>query len=363
MSSRGEKREQIDRAKLRCPPELTLRFFREMSIMLGAGVPLGQALDALASFATEPRMAWVVSDLHRMVTTGHTLSSALRVYPRVFSGVSVAMIALGETTGQLTESAQRLACWMERDQDVRKRVGSALVYPAFSLALTVTLTLMLFVFVVPDFLSMLTGMGAKIPAMTMFLVLVTGFLTSPWGWLLIALGAVCLYFTAVAILTTPAGKVTVLRVIMDVPVLGTLLQASAFARYAAAAETMSQCGTDLFTTARLSALASGNFLLQADVKALNQSLGQGETLSSHMATRPDLYPSSVTYFVAAGEESARMTEMFAFIREYYDEEVNHGLKVMTSLMEPLIMALLALIVGFVIIALLLPMHNFISNLN
>jgi type II secretory pathway component PulF len=352
----------IDKARLRVSADLTLRFFREMSIMLGAGVPLGETLHSLASFADDPIMAGILSDLHRMIASGHTLSSALRTYPKVFSGVSIAMIQLGEATGQLTESALRLANWMERDLDVRKRVSSALVYPAFSFGLTVALTLLLFIFVVPDFLSMLTQMGAKIPLPTKLLLFLTNFLTSPWGWCMVALGCAFVFLTARAILGTTAGRLAFFSLLQTVPVLGTLLQAAAFARYAAAAETMSQCGTDVFSTARLAALASGSFLLQADVKALSRSLTEGGSLSSHMAGKPDLYPTAVVQFVAAGEESARMTEMFAFIHGYYDSEVSYNLKSITSLMEPLIMALLALIVGFIVVSLLLPMHNFLSTL-
>jgi type IV pilus assembly protein PilC len=209
---------------------------------------------------------------------------------------------------------------------------------------------------------MLTSMGAEIPLLTRMLLLLTSFLTSPLGWAAMLMGTVCAWLSLKAMWALPGGRVAMTRLLLAVPVLGPLLKAGTLSRYAAAAETMSQCGTDLFTVTRLSATASGNSLIQTDVPRLAKAISDGHSLSAHMGDNPDIYSSLFAQLCGVGEESARMTEMFGFLRNYYEEEVNHRLGAVTALMEPLIMAVLALIVGLVVIALILPLHSFLSSL-
>jgi type II secretory pathway component PulF len=353
---------RAEKAKVRLSQDLVLRFYRELSTMLGAGVPLAQTLDSLAEFAEDPRMHEVLADVSHMISSGRTLSKALSFYPQVFSTVGVSMVRLGESTGRMVDSLNRLSVWMQRDQDVKKKVQAALIYPAFSLGLTILMTLGLFVFVIPDFLDMLVDMGAHIPPPTRFLLFVTNFMTSPVGWAVFGLSLAFLYYSVKGIMGSPQGKVMAFTLIYDIPVLGPTLLSAALARYAAAAETMFACGVDIFTATQLCALASGSPVMLNDVKSLRQSLQEGESMSSHMQRRPNIYPGCFGQFVSAGEEAARMEPMFRNIREFYDQEVSHRLKTLTTMIEPIMMTLIAFIVGFIVVSLLLPLHNFISHL-
>jgi len=339
-----------------------LRYYRELATMLGSGVQLAQTLDTLAQFSEDPKMREVLHDIHEMISSGRPLSNAMSFYPRVFSSVAISMVKLGEETGQIVDSLGKLATWMERDQDVRKRVKAALIYPAFSLGLTFLMTLGLFLFVIPEFLDMLVQMGAEIPPTTRFLVLLTDFLTSPVGWAVMLMSLAFVWYSMKAILDSEQGRLVLFRIIYDIPVLGPTLLSAALARYAAAAESMFACGVDIFTATRLCALASGSPLLLHDVKSVHQSLQEGDSLSSHMQRRPNIYPGCFGQFVLAGEESAQMEPMFRNIHQFYDEEVSHRLKSLTSMIEPIMMSLIAVIVGFIVVSLLLPLHNFISQI-
>ena len=359
---RSEQEAKSDKAKVRVNQDLVLRFYRELATMLGSGVPLAQTIDSLAEFSEDLRMREVLYDIHHMISSGRTLSNALSFYPKTFSVVGVSMVKLGESTGRMVESLTKLSVWMQRDQEVRKKVQAALIYPAFSLGLTVLMTLGLFLFVIPGFLDMLVQMGADIPPTTRFLVLVTDFLTSPVGWTVLLLSVAFVYYSFKAILETQKGRVLLFTLLYEVPVLGPTLLAAALARYAAAAETMFSCGVDIFAATRVCALASGSPILLHDVKNLRRSLQQGESLASHMQRRPDISPGSFGQFVLAGEEAARMEPMFRSIREFYDGEVSHRLKALTSMIEPMMMTVIALIVGFIVVSLLLPLHSFISQI-
>lgn len=331
--------------------------------MLNGGIALTHAVDALANFTDDPALRRVLADIHQKLLSGNRLSAAMAFYPKSFSTVAIAMVRLGEETGALSAAAQRLASWTEREHNLTRKVKSAMVYPAFSLSLTAILTLGLFLFIIPDFLSMLVGLGSTIPLPTKILMGVTGFLTSFWGWLTLGLTAAFVYTTLKAVLSTQQGVLAASSLVSHIPVLGPLLSNTALARYCSAAATLFATGTDLFTTVRLAAMASGSPLLRADVKKLNLALGEGESLSTHMALHEDLYPGIMVAFVAAGEQSARMDDTFEFLGRFYEDLVETQIEIMTSLLEPLIMGILAGVVGFIVISLLLPMHNLLSTLS
>lgn len=359
----GDGWDPLEKERIRCPAVRILRFFRELAILLMAGVPLAEALESQVQYADEEEVQLVLDDLLRTVTIGgKSLSEAMESYPRVFSKVSIAMVQLGESTGRLPEACTQLASWMERDLNVRRKVKSSLAYPAFSLALTAVLTLLLFIFIVPNFVGLLTQMGTELPFPTRVLMMTTAFVTSPLGWSAALLGVGAGLSLLRLALSTLEGQLACSRFLFALPVVGPLLVCSTMSRYCAAAQAMCESGTDIMVVVKLAAVTSGNPLVQHDLKSLTQSLSEGESLSSHLLSRSDIYVGPIGLFCSIGEESGRTAESFSHSRRFYEDEVDCRLRAVTALMEPLVMSFLALVIGFVIISLMLPMHNFLNAL-
>lgn len=349
-------------AKVRCKPALVVLFTRQLATMLRTGVPILHALDTLSHQSENPNFGEVVSTVAERIGHGHTFSSTLSRFPRVFNRVYVTMAAIGERTGQLDESLERLANWQERDFKLFQRVRSALTYPAFVLGLSAFLTLMLFYSVLPGFITVFNDMDMELPLMTRMMVTITNAVKNPGAWLVV-MAAVGLGFGAVRdIYKTEKGAMELFRVVLAVPVIGSLLHFATTARYCAAVGALLSAGLDLPKSLNLGAQASGSPVLAWDAKALINNILEGESVASYMVSRPDIYPSTLCQMVAAGEESSHLAPMYERVASFYDQEVNFKIEAFSAALEPLLLGMVASVVGFVVLSIFIPMYSYIGKL-
>jgi type IV pilus assembly protein PilC len=350
------------RAKVSVPPLALCIFSRQLAVMLRNAVPIVQALETLSHQEEYPNFGEVIRDIAEKVSQGHVLSYQMSFYPRVFSKIYSTLVQIGERTGDLDSSLERLADWQERDNRLRERLKSAMSYPVFVLCLAVVLTLFMFYTVLPSFLSIFKDMNVPLPLITRVVMFITEAVRQPGFWLLFV-GTVGVVFTAGReYLKTTKGQVAIWRFFRKVPLIGPMLLKGSCARYCMSVEAMLASGMDLARTLRMAAGASGNPEFILDAPMMEKTITEGEPVSDHMAMNPDIYPPSLAHMVMAGEQASRMPEMFGRAGGYYDLEMNYAVDAMSAAMEPLLLASVASLVATVILSIFLPLYGFLAQI-
>lgn len=348
------------RAKV--PQTLVVNFYRELSTLLGAGMSLIDALQVTIDHTPNDTMAVVVQHIQQRLDGGNALSDSMSEFPKIFSPVAISLTKLGEGNGQVVQQFSKLSDWMERDEGLRRKVLSALVYPVFALCLTFILTLTLFLTVIPGFIEMFEDMEIELPLPTKILALATEAVTSPLAWSFLSFSLLAVVLAGRSFMESASGQAAIYRFGTTVPLIGPLILSSGMARFAFAATAMLESGSNVVGGFQLALEASGSPLLMADSAALGKALEDGQRLSDHMESRPDIYPNIAIQLTAVGEESAQMPEMFKVISHHYEEQIEHQIHLLSALLEPILMSIVAFVVGFVVVAVFLPMYGFINEL-
>lgn len=320
------------------------------------------ALETLSHQDEDPRFGEVISDCATQVASGHAYSHSLAPFKKVFSRVYVALVTVGERTGQLDDALERLATWQEQDAELIQRVRGALFYPSFVLALTAVLTLLLFYTVMPGFLSIFEELRIELPWPTRVLLFFANVVDNPGTWVFSIPLALFAWTALRDVYRLPKGGVAIFRFLLSVPVVGGLLYHSTNARYAATAATLLDSGLDLPRVLRMSGRASGSKVLEFDAESLARNVEEGQMVSQHMAARPEIYPVTLAQMVLAGEESARLDIMLARAADYFDLEMRFRVDGLGAALEPVLIGLIGFIVGFILLALLVPLYTFLGTL-
>lgn len=348
--------------KVRCPANVVVLFTRQLATLLRSGFPIVQALDTLSFQEEFPNFGEVVATLSARLEQGHSFSSCLALFPRVFSKAYVSMVAIGERTGQLDGVLDRLAGWLEHDSQTFQRVKGAISYPLFVLALSVILGLVIFYTVLPGFVEILERMEVELPLLTRVIFAVTNAVKNPGAWLALVAAGTIFVLKLKDFNNSRKGALRLYRVARSVPVVGNILVFSSVSRYAAAVGALLGSGVDLITTLRLSAEASGSPLLKEDAEKMIQDVSSGLHLSEHMMMRPDIYPPTVSHLVVAGEEASDLPMMFERLAAYYDSELNYRLESFSAALEPILIVGVGGVVATVVLSIFQPMYGYLATL-
>ncbi|CAI8835424.1 type II secretion system F family protein [Pseudomonas sp. IT-P176] len=330
-------------------------FTRQMATMLKAGVPLLQAFDIIAEGFDNPRMRGLLEDLRLDVMAGSSLTTALRKKPQHFDELYCNLIDAGEQAGALDTLLERVASYREKTQRLKARVRKAMTYPLAVLLVAVIVSAILLLKVVPQFEVMFQGFGAELPALTRGVIGLAEFLRHS-GWLL--LGG--LLAAALGVHQTqrrsPRFRDWLQTRWLDLPVVGPLLRKSAVARYARTLSTTFAAGVPLLEALNSVAGATGNRVFKQAVLAIREDVCSGMQL--HVAMRNSgVFPNLAIQMTAIGEESGALDDMLGNVASYYEDDVETLVDHLTSLLEPLIMAVLGVIVGGLVIAMYLPIFQ------
>jgi type IV pilus assembly protein PilC len=347
--------------KARCHPLSVVLFTRQLAVMFKEGIPLLAALEGLVK-QEDLRFSAVLDKVASLVSEGHTFSSALARFPRVFNRVYVAMVAVGEKTGGLHKTLDVLAGWIERDNEWSQRIRSATTYPVFIIVLTFFMTFMLFHSVMPGFLGVFTDMKVQLPWITRMMMLLTKAAGNPGVWVLSIAGLGFLLVTVREYGRTEQGAVQLFRILLSVPGLGALVHSATIARYSCGLGTMLGGGADMISSLKMASHASNNPLLIADAPRLIESVTAGDPMSAHMLERPEIYPPIIAHMARVGEEAGSLTKMFLKVADYYSNEVNHLVDSLGAALEPLLLAMVGFMVGLIVLSLFLPLYSNLSQL-
>ena len=355
---RPAKREKEVRIGLR---DLVL-FTRQFATMIRAGIPVTFALDTLSHQPENPNLGQVIARVSKMVGEGHKLSHAMSQFPGCFDSTFQAMVAIGEESGQLDTTLERLAGWRERDYELTRQVKGALTYPLFILALTGVLTFFLFYSILPNFLEIFASMKVPLPIFTKVMVAITNASQNPGVWLVMTALGVAIHGLVREQWKTEAGRLRLFQFIHGIPLAGYLVQLTSVSRFAAAVETLMESGMGLQKTLLLGGESSGNPIVVVASRELVNRVKDGEPMSDYIMLRIDLFPPAFGQYVATGEETSQLSHMMGEAARLMDEEVSYKVDALGAALEPLMLGFVAGIVGFVLLSIFTPLYAHIGSL-
>lgn len=344
----------FSRGKKIKPMDIAL-FTRQLATMLGAGVPLLQSFDIISEGFDNPNMRKLVDDIKQDVAAGNSLSSSLRKKPQYFDDLYCNLVDAGEQSGALETLLDRVATYKEKTEQLKKKIKKAMTYPAAVVVVAIVVSAILLIKVVPQFQSVFEGFGAELPAFTLMVIGLSETLQEWWFIVLLALFALGFGFQ-MAHKRSEKFRDAVDRFVLKIPIVGAILYKSAIARYARTLSTTFAAGVPLVDALDSVSGATGNVVFRNAVDKIKQDVSTGMQLNFSMRTTA-VFTSMAVQMTAIGEESGALDEMLDKVATFYEEEVDNMVDSLTALMEPMIMAVLGVLVGGLIIAMYLPIFQ------
>ena len=330
-------------------------FFRQLATMLTAGIPMVQSFEIVGTGHEKPSMQKLILDVKSQIESGTTLHEALAKHPLYFDDLSVNLVEAGEQAGALETLLDKIATYKEKTEAIKKKIKKALFYPAAVLAVAVIVTVILLVFVIPQFESLFKGFGADLPAFTQMVISMSKFVQTR-GWLLVLMVGGGVYAFIYFHKRSRAMRMWIDRAMLKAPVVGPILVKAAIARYARTLATTFAAGVPLVEALTSVAGATGNIVYETGVLRMKDEVATGQRLQRAMENT-GLFPNMVNQMIAVGEESGSLDQMASKVADFYELEVDSAVDSMSSLLEPLIMAILGVLVGGLVIAMYLPIFK------
>ena len=341
----------------RVPARDVVVFTRLFATMIGAGLPLVQSLNILGRQTEHRGFRRVIRGMVRDVESGETLSGAMGRHRRVFSELSVSMVAAGEAAGALDTILGRLADFLEQHGALARKVRAALIYPAMIFAVTVPAVAILLVFVIPTFESMFASAGVPLPAPTRLVIAASAVVQGYW-WAL--LGAVPLPALAVRrALGTSRGRLFMDRLMLSVPILGGLLRRAAVSRFTRTLGTLVASGVSILQGLEVTARTAGNRVIHDAVMSSRAAIERGETIARPLE-ESGVFTPMVVRMVEVGEQTGALDEMLTRVADFYEQEVDTALEALIAMVEPAMIVVLGVVVGGMIVAMYLPIFEMIT---
>lgn len=333
-------------------------FTRQFATMINAGLPLTKCLSVLADQTESKLLCEIIADCQKEVEAGRSLSEAFAKHPEAFSNLYVSMVRAGELGGMLDDVLLRVANQMERDQEIRRKVKSAMTYPIAVLALTLVLLTAMIVFVVPKFAAMFKEMGGELPTLTKVLVNISHFVGG-WGGLVIIAAIVGFVIAYRRFKATSGGRMAIDRMKLKLPYVGTLFHKTAMSKFARTLGTLISSGVPILGALEITGETTGNMVVTKALEEVRAGVKEGETVAKPLM-QSAIFPPMVTQMIAIGEETGALDVMLAKVSEFYDSEVNTAVDNLTATLEPILMMFLGGSVGIIVISLYLPIFRVIT---
>jgi type IV pilus assembly protein PilC len=336
------------------PADISI-FARQMATMMSAGVPLVQSFEIIAQGSDNQSMQKLIMGIKNEVEGGVGLAEALSKEPLYFDPLFINLVNAGEQSGALETMLDKLATYKEKVEALKAKVKKALFYPIAVLIVAFVVTVILLVFVVPQFEELFNSFGADLPALTRFVIDLSEFMQD-WWWMIAGgiAGAVYVFFRIKK--TSPKLQESWDRMALKAPVVGEIATKSAIARFSRTLETMSAAGVPLVEAMESVAGATGNIIYHNASLKIRDEVSQGTQLQTSMRNT-GLFPNMAIQMVSIGEEAGSLDAMLAKVADFYEAEVDNAVDALTSLLEPIIMAVLGVLIGGLIIAMYLPIFK------
>jgi type IV pilus assembly protein PilC len=328
-------------------------FSRQLSAMVDAGVPIVRGLGVLGEQASNPTLKKSLQAISADVQQGISLSESMGKHPKCFDRLYVSMIEAGETGGVLDEVLQRLAKLLEDIARLQNQIRSALTYPTFVALFAVAVFLGMTIFLIPIFANIFKGLGAELPALTQFMLFISEILRS-WLVLIPIVAIFATSFFLVQYYRTPAGRLNIDALCLKLPLFGDLIRKSAVARFCRVFGSLSRSGVPILNSLEIVSETVGNQVIANAVTAVRGEIQQGGMVSTALEKRK-VFPALAIQMISIGEETGELDAMIMKVADFYEDEVEQAVKALTSVLEPLMMIVVAGMVGVILISMYLPM--------
>lgn len=339
----------------RVPQSAVESFTRELANLLSAGLPLSRGLHLLRREASSPGAKNVWGKIHDDVVGGDSLADAMAKWPKAFSTVYVAMVRAGEAGGFLPIVLQQIADFRTREQDLRGKVKAAMVYPCVLAVLAVAVLIFLMTFFIPRFSGIFSEFGANLPLLTRVIVTISGWLMH-YG-IYIAVGFAGLVYGFYRVASTPTGRRFIERTILSTPVLGQVVARFALVRFTRMLGTLAGAGVPLVSALRTARESLGNHTLADSITRAIEEVQRGAPLSRSLAENAVLFPATVIEMIAIAEETGRLDKELVRLSAAYEGELDRSLRMLVALAEPLMLFVMAGLIGTVVVGMLLPVFT------
>lgn len=326
-------------------------FSRQMATLVGAGVPLIQALEILSDQVEKIKFKEIIFDMHQSIQGGKSFSDSMEKHKKVFSALFINMVRAGEQSGSLEEILDRVATYLEKTAALQRKVKSAMMYPATVTGLAFIITWGMLTFIIPKFATIFDGLKAELPAMTKMLIQVSNYLQS--NSLVVIFALVFIFVAVKQFIKTPVGRLAFDASLLKMPVFGPLFLKVAVSKFSRTLATLIRSGVAILTALDIVSKTSGNRRIEIVIASLMDSVKKGQGIAVSLE-KHEIFPTMVVKMIAIGEETGELEEMLLKIADFYDSEVDAAIDGLTSLIEPLIIAFLGVVIGGIVVAMFLP---------
>ena len=355
VPTRIRKQTNLFKPRSRVTPADIAIFSRQLATMMEAGIPIVQAFDIVGTGHENPAMQKLILTIKADVEGGTSLAQALAKHPLHFDELYINLVEAGEQAGALETLLDKIATYKEKTEAIKAKIKKALFYPTAVVIAGIVVSAVLLIYVIPQFESLFQGFGADLPAFTRLVINLSQFVQSK-GWLILLVGGAAVYGFIHAKKRYRSVQHFVDRAMLHIPIIGPILKKAAIARYARTLATTFAAGVPLVEALDSVAGATGNIVYETGVRRIRDEVATGQRLQRAMEAT-DLFPNMVNQMIAVGEESGSLDTMAAKVADFYEAEVDNAVDSMSSLIEPLIMAVLGILVGGLVIAMYLPIFQ------
>lgn len=334
-------------------------FCRQFSSIIKAGVNVINALSMMSEQTENKKLKAAIKNVQSNVEKGETLSSAMRSEGDIFPSLLISMVAAGEASGSLETAIERMAIQFEKDAKISGMVKKAMIYPIILIVVMIGVVIAMMMFVIPNFMDMFEGLDAEMPFMTVMVINMSNFILDKW-WLLILIVA-GIVFAYKSYYKTDAGRHMIDRIKIKIPVFGVLTVKTACARFSRIMSTLLSAGMPMISAIEIAAGTMDNVLFRDALQKVRSGVALGMGFSQQIGVTR-LFPAMLVHMVGIGEETGNIEDMLTNVANYYDEEVELATQSVTALMEPMIIIVMAVVVGALVLAIYQPMITLYSTL-
>ena len=350
---------KINPARLKVPQKDLLIFFRQLSVILQSGVPLAQGISLLSENTRDKKFATLQNRVSNRLISGEELSLCLKQFPKVFAPIVIGLIEAGEAGGILDQVLERIANLIEDKEKIKSQIQGALIYPVLILFLATTISLGLLILVVPKFDKMFNDLGADLPGLTKFMLTLSQFVTSFSFFILAPISIFFIITIFTKYYQTRSGKFNVDRFVLSIPLFGQLILRSEVASMCDTLSTLINSGIPLVEGLDRCIAASGSEPIKRTLNISKERVIQGEELSLSLGLS-NVLPKLVVSMIKIGEETGQLSFMLENLANFYKRELETAVSSLTKAMEPMVIIVVAAIVGTIVVALYLPMFSIIG---
>ncbi|MDF1485466.1 type II secretion system F family protein [Ramlibacter sp. H39-3-26] len=343
------------RSGKRIKPKDIAIFTRQLATMMKAGVPLLQSFDIVGRGNPNPSVTKLLNEIRSDVETGTSLNAAFRKHPLYFNSLYCNLVEAGEAAGILEALLDRLALYMEKTENIKSKIKSALMYPTSVIIVAFVVVAVIMIFVIPAFKDVFTSFGADLPAPTLFVIGMSEIFVK-WWWLIFGGIGGAVFFFMQAWRRNQKVQMFMDRLLLRVPIFGALIEKACVARWTRTLSTMFAAGVPLVEALDSVGGAAGNSVYSSATEKIQQEVSTGTSLTAAM-TNANIFPSMVLQMCAIGEESGSIDHMLGKAADFYEAEVDDMVAGLSSLMEPIIIVILGVVIGGIVVSMYLPIFK------